>query len=419
MQAQGWRADERLRIYLTNTLEQPAEMQLSLPFAEFISDEANAALSVKRDEPLLVILGNPPYPQDSANPSREGQRLTFIGELIEDYMPVDGQLLGIWDQKKPLQSDYVKFVRWAQWRIDKNGEGVIGYIVNNSFLDGSTSRGMRQSLLNSFDTIYHLNLHGSNRITEIVPEAERDENVFDIIQGVSILLCVKKRNNPAPAKVYYTDMYGNREEKYNTLSETDVQTIEWCELQPTSPYYLFVPQAIEQRTEYELGWEITDIFHNRSIGIATARDTLTLHRTVEKLRETVTDFVSLSVDDARQKYRLREDTRDWKVHLAQADLRNHSDIGTSETAQSLWLSAATYKEHIAPMLDDLGRELEGAIHRISAASCYEKAGHLERAVNLYRAALSGPLRDDTREEVENMLSACLVALNRQSAKSIS
>ena len=260
LQAQGWRADERLRIYLTNTLEQPAEMQPSLPFAEFISDEANAALSVKRDEPILVILGNPPYPQDSANPSREGRRLTFIGELIEEYMPVDGQQLGIWDQKKPLQSDYVKFIRWAQWRIDKNGEGIVGYIVNNSFLDGVTFRKMRQSLMKSFNIIYCFNLHGSSRIEETLPEAERDENVFDIIQGVCILLCVKERDNRTPAKVYYADMRGLREDKYNTLSETDVQTTAWNGLQPTSPYYLFVPQVTEHSAEYENGLVVSDIF---------------------------------------------------------------------------------------------------------------------------------------------------------------
>ena len=325
LQAQGWRADERLRIYLTNTLEQPEEMQPPLPFAEFISDEANAALSVKRDEPLLVILGNPPYPRDSANPSREGRKLTFIGRLIEDYKKVDGKPLGE-TNLKALQADYVKFIRWAQWRIDKNGEGVIGYIVNNSFLDGSTSRGMRQSLLTSFNAIYFLNLHGSGRITETIPTAERDENVFDIIQGVSVLLCVKYRDSPTPAKVYYADLWGSREEKYKILSETDVQTTAWCELQPTSPYYLFVPQVVEQRAEYETGWEITDIFQNSSIGIATARDKLTLHRTVEKLRETVTDFVSLSAGDAREKYRLGKDSQDWKVHLAQADIRNHPDV---------------------------------------------------------------------------------------------
>ena len=326
LQAQGWHADERLGIYLTNTLEQPSEMQPPLPFVEFISDEANAALSVKRDEPLLVILGNPPYPQDSANPSREGRRLTFIGELIEDYKPTDGKLLGIKDQTKFLQADYVKFIRWGQWRIDKNGEGIIGYIVNNNFLGGVTFRRMRQSLMKSFNAIYCFNLRGGSRIGEIAPETETDENVFDIKQGVTILLCVKEPYNPAPAKIYYADLWGLREEKYNALSETDVQTNEWYAFQPTSPYYYFMPQEMEERAEYEKGSKkITDIFQTSSIGILTARDKLTIHWTAEEVHETVTDFVSLSVDEARKKYNLRKDTQDWKVHLAQADLHNHPD----------------------------------------------------------------------------------------------
>ena len=324
LQAQGWHADERLRIYLTNTLEQPDEMQPSIPFAGFISDEANAALSVKRDEPLLVILGNPPYKQYSANPSRVNGTLTSIGELVENYRQVDGEPL---DEINPraLQDDYVKFIRWAQWRIDRNGEGVVGYIVNNNYLNAPTARGMRQSLLNSFNVIYLLNLHGSNRRTEAVPEAEQDENVFDIIQGVSILFCVKHRDNPSQAKVYYADLWGSREEKYNTLSETGVQSTEWCELQPTSPYYLFVPQGVDQKAEYEIGWKITDIFHNSSIGVVTARDRLTIQRTAEEVQEIVTDFVSLSVDEARERYGLPRDSRDWQIHLAQADVRNNPD----------------------------------------------------------------------------------------------
>ena len=323
LQAQGWRADERLRIYLTNTLEQPQEMQESLPFAEFISDEANAALSVKRDEPLLVILGNPPYPRDSANPSRVGGNLTFIGELLEDYRQVDGAPLGE-RNSKTLQADYVKFIRWAQWRIHKNGEGVIGYIVNNSFLDGPMFRGMRRSLLNSFNAIYLLNLHGSNRRTEAVPTAQSDENVFDISQGVCILLCVKESDNPTPATIYYADMWGSREERYSLLSETDVQSTEWCEPQPTSPYYLFVPQTADYRTEYEVGWEIADIFQTNSVGIATGRDKLTINWTVEKLRETVSDFVSLNEIEVKQKYNLK-DGGDWNVPSAQIDLLNHPD----------------------------------------------------------------------------------------------
>ncbi|MCY4570523.1 MAG: DNA methyltransferase, partial [Candidatus Poribacteria bacterium] len=325
LQAQGWHADERLRIYLTNTLEQPAEMQPSLPFAEFISDEANAALSVKRDEPLLVILGNPPYPRNSANPSRIGGNLTFIGELIENYRQVDGEPLGD-KNSKALQADYVKFTRWAQWRVDKNGEGIIGYIVNNSFLDGPMFRGMRQSLLDGFNAIYLLNLHGSNRRTEAVPTAQRDENVFDISQGVCVLLCVKQSDNATLTKVHYADVWGSREEKYNILSETDVQSTEWCELQPTSPYYLFVPQATDYSAEYESGWAVPDIFQTGQVAIVTGRDKLTIHQTAEEVHETVTDFVSLSESKAREKYNLRKDSRDWKVRFAQADIRNHPDI---------------------------------------------------------------------------------------------
>ena len=325
LRAQGWRAAERLHVYLTNTLEEPVEKEF-YAFAEFISDEANAAVSVKRDDPLLVILGNPPYPRHSMNPSRDSDgELTFIGGLIEDYKQVDGQPLG---ERNPkiLQADYVKFTRWAQWRIDRNGEGIIGYIVNNGFLDGPTSRGMRKSLIDSFNAIYLLNLHGSNRKTEAVPETERDENVFDILQGVSILLCVKQRDNPNPAEVYYADMWGTREEKYKTLSETDAQTTEWKQLQPMSPFHLFVPQARERIAEYEQGWEITEIFQTSSIGIVTARDKLTLHRTPETVREMVADFVSLPEADVRKKYKLRKDTRDWTVHHAQVDLRSHPDV---------------------------------------------------------------------------------------------
>ena len=325
LQEQGWQATERLGIYLTNTLEQPDEMQPAIPFAGFISDEANAALSVKRDEPLLVVLGNPPYPRDSVNPSRVGGDLTFIGGLIEDYKQVDGEPLGD-KNSKALQADYVKFTRWGQWRIDKNGEGVIGYIVNNSFLDGPMFRGMRQSLLDSFNAIYLLNLHGSNRRTEAIPTAQRDENVFDISQGVCILLCVKESNNATPPKVHYADIWGSREEKYNILSGTDVQSTEWCKLQPMSPYYLFVPQATDYRAEYENGWGVTDIFQTGQVAIVTGRDKLTIHRTAEDVRETVTDFVSLSENEAREKYNLRKDSRDWKVRFAQADIRNHPDI---------------------------------------------------------------------------------------------
>ena len=325
LQSQGWHADERLRIYLTNTLEQPQEMQESLPFAEFITDEANAALSVKRDEPLLVILGNPPYQRSSANPSRDADgSLNFIGRLMENYRNVDGAPMTE-QNLQALQGDYVKFIRWAQWRIDKNGEGVIGYIVNNGFLYGIIFRGMRQSLMNSFNTIYCFNLHGSSRIGEIIPDGETDENVFDIQQGTAILLCIKERDNGAPAKIYYADLWGSRSEKYAALSNTDVQSTTWTELTPDSPFYHFVPRQDQHIEEYEVGWGLTDIFQASSIGIITARDKLTIHSTPEAVRATVIDFVSLSESEARQQYRLPRDSSDWQIRLAQEDLQNHPE----------------------------------------------------------------------------------------------
>ena len=330
LQAHGWTATEteRIHIYLTNTLEEPVKREGHL-FAEFLTDEANAAVSVKRDLPLLVIVGNPPYTAHSANPSRDNAgKFTFIGSLIEDYKSVDGKPMRE-RSSTVLQGDYVKFIRWAQWRIDENGEGVIGYVVNNSFLDGLVLRGMRYSLIDSFNAIYLLNLHGNSRRTEPVPDGQSNENVFDILQGVSILLCVKERDNPAPAKVYYADMWGSREEKYRVLSASDALSTDWKELHPSSPLYLFVPQRTEHKAEYENGWSVTDIFQQYSVGFVTSRDKLTIHRTEEAVRQTVTDFASLSEEEARARYNLGKDGRDWKVHSAQADLRAHCEASNT------------------------------------------------------------------------------------------
>ena len=349
LQAHGWTATdtERLQIYLTNTLEEAVEREGHI-FAEFLTDEANAAVSVKRDLPILVIVGNPPYPENSANPSRNNAgELTFIGRLIEDYKEIDGRPLSE-RSTTILQGDYVKFIRWAQWRIKQNGEGVVGYIVNHSFLDGPIPRGMRYSLIDTFNAIYLLNLHGNSRRTETVPEGQSNENVFDIQQGVSILLCVKERDNPSPAKVYYADMWGSREEKYRVLAASDVLSTDWEELHPSSPLYLFVPQRTEHKAEYENGWRVTDIFQERSVGFVTSRDKLTMHRTEETVRQTVADFASLTEGEARDRYNLGQDGRDWKVHSAQADLRAHCeakavDVVTQYFPKDEYVMSAGYR----------------------------------------------------------------------------
>jgi predicted helicase len=175
--------DQRLGIYLTNTLEEGFKKAEQLSgFNEYIVEEANAAAEIKKTKPIMVILGNPPYSGISSNKSK------WITGLIEDYKTIDGQPLN--ERKHWLQDDYVKFIRFGQWRIERTGKGILGFITNHSYLDNPTFRGMRQSLLNTFSDIYILNLHGNSKKKEISPDGSKDENVFDIQQGVSISIMV-------------------------------------------------------------------------------------------------------------------------------------------------------------------------------------------------------------------------------------
>jgi predicted helicase len=334
---------KRLGVYLTNTLEEGIKTSEALygPIG-YITEESNTAAGIKREEPIEVILGNPPYAGHSANASfreepvidkktgqikktKEGKEKrkkikTWIGKLIEDYKQVDGQPLG---EKNPkwLQDDYVKFLRWGQWRIDLTGRGVLAMITNHGYLDNPTFRGMRRALMQTFNEIYVLNLHGNAKKKEVCPDGSRDENVFDIQQGVAIGIFAKKPGDPGEARVYHADLWGLREGKYEALAEMELGTVPWEELQPAPPFYLFVPQAVDLRAEYDRGWPVNAIFPVNSVGIVTARDHLTIRWSPQEVWETVQDFVSLKEEDAREKYHLGEDARDWKVGLAQTDLK--------------------------------------------------------------------------------------------------
>jgi len=310
----NFQSDERLGVYLTNTLDEAIKHSETL-FARWISEEANAAAEIKKDKPIMVVLGNPPYSGHSANKG------DWAKQLIETYKMVDGQPLG---EKNPkwLQDDYVKFVRFGQWRIERTGQGVLGFITNHSYLDNPTFRGMRQSLMNTFNDIYILNLHGNAKKKEIAPDGGKDENVFDIQQGVAICLLVKEPDNTEPARVHYSELWGIREDKYQTLSEVDVNDTAWNELEPHSPYYLFVPRDETDLAEYMKGWKVTDIFPVNSVGIVTARDDLTIKWSVKEVEATIQDFASSPAEEAREKYSLGKDARDWKVELAQKDLNS-------------------------------------------------------------------------------------------------
>jgi predicted helicase len=308
-------SEERLRVFLTNTLEEAHELAGLPLFTQWLAEEANSANQVKKEAPVMVVLGNPPYSYESENTG------AWISQLIRDYYQVDGKKL---DERNPkgLQDDYVKFIRFAQWRIEQTGYGVLAFVTNHGYLDNATFRGMRQSLMQNFDDIYVLDLHGNSNKKEKAPDGGKDENVFDIQQGVAIGLFVKRgKVQDKPAQVYHADLYGTRESKYASLAEIDVFTTEWQTLQPQSPFYLFVPQNTVLLPEWEQGWKVTDIMLVNSVGIVTSRDDLSIHFMPQEAQGTISEFAKLSAENAREKFKLGNDSRDWQVELAQADLR--------------------------------------------------------------------------------------------------
>ncbi|MBE0411739.1 MAG: DNA methyltransferase, partial [Anaerolineales bacterium] len=257
----------------------------------------------------------PPY---SGHSSNKGE---WIRRQIEAYKVVDGQPLG---EKNPkwLQDDYVKFLRFSQWKIEQAGRGVVGMITNHSYLDNPTFRGMRQSLMDTFDHIFVLDLHGNSLKRETSPDGSPDENVFDIRQGVAIVFLVKtgEKDKP-PAEVHQADLWGTRKEKYEWLEGNDFSSTPWEQITPRSNFYLFVPRDEAEQERYNTFTSVTDIFQKYSVGIVTARDRLTIHWTSEEAWNTVLNFSRLESELAREAYKLGKDARDWKVALAQEDLK--------------------------------------------------------------------------------------------------
>lgn len=259
---------KRLKIYLTNSLEECHPDTGSL-WAQWLSDEASAANRIKRDCPVMVMIGNPPYSGESQN---KGE---WIMQLMEDYKKEPGGKTGLKERNpKWINDDYVKFIRLAQYYIERNKCGVIGFINPHGFLDNPTFRGMRWNLLSTFDKIYTINLHGNNKKKETCPDGSADENVFDIQQGVSINLFVKTGEKKATelGKVYYYDLYGKREDKYAFLEKTPFTEVEYKELNPIAPMYFFVPKDFELMEENEKGVKINELFSLGSMGITTGRD---------------------------------------------------------------------------------------------------------------------------------------------------
>ncbi len=322
---------ERLGVYLTNSLAEAHETASGPMFASEIVREARDADAIKRDHPVMVVIGNPPYSGHSANkgPWINDLLRGRVAEDPESYFTVDGEPL---DERNPkwLNDDYVKFIRFAQWRIGQTGEGVLGFVTNHSYLDNPTFRGMRQSLMETFDEIWLLDLHGNSKRREQTPDGGPDQNVFDIQQGVAIGIFVRHGDSLGGlAKVMHADLWGKRGDeksgKYAWLAENDIASTPWREVSPRAPDYFFVPRDYALLDEFEAGWKLTDIAQVNSVGIVTARDKIAIQWTEDDMRRVAEAFTSLTGDAARQQYELGEDSQDWKVTSAQEDIRSHAD----------------------------------------------------------------------------------------------
>jgi predicted helicase len=253
---------------LTNALEE-YHPETGTLFAQFLANESREANAVKRDTPVMVVMGNPPYHGESAN------RGKWITKLMEDYKLEPGAEARLAERNsKWINDDYVKFIRMGQFFVEKNQIGILAYINSHSFLDNPTFRGMRWQLMRCFDKIYIIDLHGNAKKKEAAPDGGRDECVFDIQQGVSINIFVKTGRKPSAglADVYHRDVYGARQGKHDFLMRETLSGIQFAKPSPSAPGYFFVPKNIAGRSEYENGISVTELFPIYGVGVTTAHD---------------------------------------------------------------------------------------------------------------------------------------------------
>jgi predicted helicase len=322
---------ERLKVFLTNSLEEAHEREHGQQsfFSAVLAEEADRASEVKRELPIMVILGNPPYSGVSTNMSPEAMR------LVDAYRVVDGHPLG--ERKVWLQDDYVKFIALAQRRVESTGYGVVGLVTNHGYLDNPTFRGMRQSLLRTFDEIAVLDLHGSSKKREKSPDGASDANVFDIQQGVAIAVMARvEAQRRTPTLLRHGDVWGTRSAKYDYLAAADVSTVAWRALAPRTPQYWFVPRSEEFADEYQSAWSLTDALTARVSGVITARDGFVVGFNDSEITRRLRIFLDAALSDGQVKERLKlRENYSWRVGEARQALWAN-DSWESEFATMLY-----------------------------------------------------------------------------------
>ncbi|EAK0436317.1 DNA methyltransferase [Campylobacter lari] len=350
--------NESLKIALTNTLyskstTQEENSQNTLFTLTDLTNEFKKAQKIK-EEQILIITGNPPYSGASSNkglyedeikisyglePSKANlskEQKEWINLYFKEKSKQNTSTFKAIYEKHKLENeknpkwlldDYVKFIRFAQSKIDSQENGIFAFISNNGFLDNPTFRGMRYSLMQSFDKIYILNLHGDTRKKEKAPDGSKDENVFDIMQGVSINIFIKQNSKAKNTKIYYHDLYGKRKDKYEFLYENDLNSIKWTLVKNNEPFYLFLPQNNDLLEEYNKGISVKDIFMLSGVGICSKRDNIVFHNKKENLIQLLKDFNTKTKDELYKIYDIGEDSRDWKLDSAiNAVNKNHNNL---------------------------------------------------------------------------------------------
>jgi predicted helicase len=319
----------RMGVYLTNSLEEGDREIQDLFWAKPLSEEAKQANTIKRDMPIMCVIGNPPYSGESANKG------DWIMGLMEAYKKEPGGKEKLKERNpKWINDDYVKFIRFAEHLIEKNGEGVLGFITNHGYLDNPTFRGMRWHLLKTFDKIWVLDLHGNAKKKEVSPDGTPDKNVFDIMQGVAIIIATKKDQKKSDkvklGEVYHGELWGDRKAKQDIL---------WrhikAELSPTlllnnAPSYVFITRDNSRESKYSIGFNLQELMPENSLGTLTKRDRLVIDFTEAELRDKLARFSDQSISDqqAAKLFDLKmEDKDSWNLTKARKALQTTNNQG--------------------------------------------------------------------------------------------